>query len=99
MATAAGPTHVGMMAGSASPVETRTETSSASVNPARAIAIQIPAKTAVQMPSGISNMLAIGTSGDDLGTIVAAVQEFSERDICPNQKLCDRVVQEILRSR
>lgn len=54
---------------------------------------------AVQMPSGISSMLTIGVGGDDLGSIVTTLQELSARGLYPSPTLCDRAMQELLKSR
>lgn len=53
----------------------------------------------VQMPSSISSHLTIGLSGEDIGSVVAAVEGLSARGQYPSSAMCDRTMQELLTSR
>lgn len=53
----------------------------------------------VQMSSGTASHLTIGLSGDDLGSVVASIEELAARGLSPTTALCDRAMQELLKSR
>eukprot|EP00752_Nemacystus_decipiens_P006657 g5985.t1 len=51
------------------------------------------------MPTSLSSSLMIGLKGEDLGSLVASVEEFAARGFRPTVPFCDRVMQEIFSSR
>lgn len=51
------------------------------------------------MPPSFASSLVIGLKGEDLGSLVAAVEEFAARGMRPTVALCDRVMQTVYPSR
>lgn len=55
--------------------------------------------TSTPMPASMTSSLMIGLKGEDLGSLVAAVAEFAARGVRPTVPFCDRIMQEIFKSR
>lgn len=55
--------------------------------------------TSTPMPASLSSSMTIGLKGEELGSLMASMAEFAARGVRPTVALCDRIMQEVYKSR